>query len=86
MAEGWSSDWEILFAKCVADQHYRTQLLNALDQGIDNTVLGLLDTIGIGGAATEQRSARLNALKAARGPMGAAARAFGDDIEALAAP
>jgi hypothetical protein len=85
MAEGWSSDWEKLFAKCVADQNYRTQLLNALDQGIDNTAMGLLDNIGVGGSA-EQRSARLSALKAVRGPIGAAANAFGSDLQALAAP
>ena len=85
MPERWTSDWEKLFAKCVADQDYRMQLLNALDHGIDNTAMGLLDNIGVGGSA-EQRSARLSALKAARGPMGAAASAFGGDIEALAAP
>jgi hypothetical protein len=85
MTQGWSSDWEKLFAKCVADEGFRRDLLAALDQGIDNTAIGLLDSIGIGGSA-DQRSARVNALKAVREPLGAAAHAFGSDLQALAAP
>ena len=85
MTQGWSSDWEKLFAKCVADESFRRELLAALEQGIDNTALGLLDSIGIGGSA-EQRTSRVNALKAARGPLSAAANAFGSELPALAAP
>lgn len=85
MTHGWSSDWEKLFAKCVADESFRRELLAALDQGIDNTAMSLLDSIGIGGSA-DQRSARVNALKAVRGPLGAAADAFGSELQTLAAP
>ena len=85
MTQGWSSDWEKLFAKCVADENFRRELLAALDQGIDNSALALLDSIGIGGSA-DQRTSRVNALKAVRGPLGAAANAFGGDLQALAAP
>ena len=85
MTHGWSSDWEMLFAKCVADESFRKDLLAALEKGLDDTALGLLDSIGIGGTA-EQRTSRVNALKAARGPLGAAANAFGTDLQALAAP
>ena len=85
MTQGWSSDWEKLFAKCVADENFRRELLTSLDQGIDNTTLGLLDSIGIGGSA-DQRTSRVNALKAVRGPLGAAANAFGGELPALAAP
>jgi hypothetical protein len=86
MTEGWTSDWEKLFAKCVSDESFRRELLAALEQGIDHTAQGLLDSIGVGGSAPEQRSARVNALKAVRGPLGAAANAFGGELPALAAP
>jgi len=32
MAEGWTSDWEKLFAKCVADPDYRARLATALEK------------------------------------------------------
>jgi hypothetical protein len=85
MTQGWSSDWEKLFAKCVADENFRRALLDALEHGVDNTAMGLLDSIEIGGSA-DQRTSRLNALKAVRGPLGAAANAFGGELPALAAP
>ena len=83
--DGWSSDWEKLFAKCVADADYRRQLLAALDQGIDDTAYGLLDSIGVAGSA-QQRSARVSALRALKGPLAAASNAFGAELPALAAP
>jgi hypothetical protein len=86
MTHGWGSDWEKLFAKCVADADYRRQLLAALDQGIDDTAVGLLDSIGIAGSGAQQRSARLSALKALKGPLAAASNAFGTELPALAAP
>jgi hypothetical protein len=85
MTEGWSSDWEKLFAKCVADADYRRQLLAALDQGIDDTAYRLLDSIGVAGS-TEQRSTRLSALRALKGPLAAASDAFGAPLQTLAAP
>ena len=85
MTQGWSSDWEMLFAKCVADENFRKELLDALEHGIDSTALGLLDSIGIGGSA-DQRTSRLSALKAVRGPLASAANAFGGELPALAAP
>jgi hypothetical protein len=85
MTDGWSSDWEKLFAKCVADADYRRRLLAALEQGIDDTAYGLLDSIGVAGS-TEQRSRRLSALKALKAPLAAASDAFGAPLQTLAAP
>lgn len=85
MTDGWTSDWEKLFAKCVADVEYRRQLLAALDEGIDERAYGLLESIGVAGSP-EQRSTRLKALRAVRGPMAAAADAFGTGLLPSAAP
>ena len=86
MNDGWTSDWEKLFAKCVTDAHFRQQLLAALDQGIDDTAFGLLESIGVAGSGAQQRSARLATLKELKGPLAAASSAFGAELPALAAP
>ena len=52
MTEGWTSDWEKLFAKCLIDADYRTQLLSALANDEDTTVINLLNSIGAAGPET----------------------------------
>ena len=69
MAEGWTSDWEKLFAKCATDDDFRARLATALATDDDTGAKALLDNIGVGGATDLVRSARLNALKDLRVPI-----------------
>jgi hypothetical protein len=69
MAEGWTSDWEKLFAKCVADADYRARLATALENNDDTGARALLDNIGVGGTTDTVRSLRLTALKDLRVPI-----------------
>ena len=85
MADGWTSDWEKLFAKCAVDADYRTQLASALSTNDDTAALALLDNIGVGGTGGA-RTARLAALKDARGPLASALTEFGQTQPLAAAP
>ena len=85
MAEGWTSDWEKLFSKCLADQEFRTQLLAALSANNDDVVMTMLNSIGAAGEESF-RAVRLSALKAARGPMESVASQFGAAPSAAVAP
>ncbi len=85
MPVGWTSDWEKLFAKCLTDEDYRTQLLSALADNQDAAVIDLLNTIGAAGP-DHLRAARVSALKDARGPMEALSAQFGAGPSAAVAP
>lgn len=85
MPEGWTSDWEKLFSKCLTDQAYRTQLLSALQDNQDTTVIELLDSIQAAGPEN-LRTLRVSALKAAREPMEAVSSQFGAAPSAAVAP
>ncbi len=69
MPTGWTSDWEKLFAKCVADEDYRVRLATALATNDDAGAKALLDNIGVGGTTDPMRAARLAALKDLRVPI-----------------
>ena len=69
MPEGWTSDWEKLFAKCVADEDYRVRLATALATNDDAGARALLDNIGVGGTTDTIRGVRLSSLKQLHQPM-----------------
>jgi hypothetical protein len=78
MAEGWTSEWEKLFAKCATDVDYRMRLSSALAANDDTEVRSLLQNIGVGGATEAQKSARVNALKAFRAPFAEVSAQFNE--------
>ena len=85
MADGWTSDWEILFAKCAVDADYRAQLASALAETGDTAALVLLDNIGVGGTGGA-RAQRVAALRSVKEPLGTALTQFGQGQPLAAAP
>lgn len=77
MEDGWTSDWDRLFAKCATDPDYRARLDEALGEEGTRAAADLLRSIGIKGHGGSNLDAEVSVLKAARDPMNGVAEALG---------
>ncbi len=72
MTEGWSSDWEKLFAKCATDTEYRQRLRDALVENNRERVTDLLASIDV-----EVSDGRIDQLTRLINPWLSTAETFG---------
>ena len=83
MPDTWTSDWEKLFAKCVADPDFRRRLGEALAERSGSSVEKLLGNIGVlQGKTREETDARVTALLNAYKPLYEVAEAFSERVYA----